>query len=100
MATYKVGDTTIIQMKFGALYVKRYSTLSGREHAMTMTGTTAEDLVSWLGKREKGQSRRLIQDEFPMLTTEEREFLISGITPTEWKAMFPPETKVDEEGET
>jgi hypothetical protein len=32
-----------------------------------------------------------IQDAFPFLKAEEREFLISGITPAEWKATFGEE---------
>jgi hypothetical protein len=32
-----------------------------------------------------------IQDAFKTLNNEEREFLITGITPTEWKELFPPE---------
>lgn len=31
----------------------------------------------------------LVQDAFPDLKPEQREFLISGITPSEWEAMFP-----------
>jgi hypothetical protein len=34
-----------------------------------------------------------IQNALSMLTNEEREFLISGITPTEWKEMFANEDK-------
>ena len=29
-----------------------------------------------------------VQDAFPFLTANEREFLISGITPAQWKAIF------------
>lgn len=32
--------------------------------------------------------RRHVQDIFPNLTPPEREFLISGTTPDEWKEMF------------
>ena len=32
-----------------------------------------------------------IQDVFGMLDTDIREFIKTGITPTEWKEMFPPE---------
>ena len=31
----------------------------------------------------------LIQDCFPYLSPEDREFIMSGITPEEWKSMFP-----------
>lgn len=32
-----------------------------------------------------------VQDAFPNLTAEEREFIITGITPTEWNEMFSEE---------
>lgn len=30
----------------------------------------------------------MIQDAFPTLSAEQREFLLSGITPEQWKEMF------------
>ena len=33
----------------------------------------------------------LIQNAFDFLTPDEREFLMTGITPEEWDKMFPPE---------
>jgi hypothetical protein len=36
------------------------------------------------------QRGRLIQDVFPTLTADEREFLLSGATPEEWDEVFPP----------
>jgi hypothetical protein len=34
------------------------------------------------------QSGMLIQDAFPMLSADEREFIKTGITPEEWEQMF------------
>jgi hypothetical protein len=34
------------------------------------------------------QSGKLMQEAFHFLTAEEREFLISGMTPEEWKELF------------
>ena len=34
---------------------------------------------------------KFIQDAFPMLTADEREFIQSGTTPEEWKQMFGEE---------
>lgn len=33
----------------------------------------------------------LVQHAFPGCTPEEREFLMTGITPEEWNATFPPD---------
>lgn len=44
-------------------------------------------IAHWLANR----SSKLIQDVFPNMSPEDREFLMTGITPTEWNAMFPKE---------
>ena len=35
------------------------------------------------------------QDEFPELTADQRELLISGICPNCWNKLFPPEDEED-----
>lgn len=42
---------------------------------------TQEQMDEWLGGK-------LIQDAMPDLSTDDREFLISGMTPHEWKEMM------------
>jgi hypothetical protein len=37
------------------------------------------------------QQGALIQDVFPDLTDDQREFLISGLLPESWDALFPEE---------
>lgn len=45
------------------------------------------DLRNW-------ESRNLlIQEALPYLTPEEREFIMTGYTPEDWKAIFPPEAQ-------
>lgn len=41
----------------------------------------------------------LIQNAFPMLSKDDREFLISGFSPEGWAQVFPPEEDDDDEGE-
>ena len=62
--------------------VTKRSRLSGKEHTLEID-VTQEQLDDW--KREK----KLVQVAFPHLTSDEREFLISGITPEEWAKAFP-----------
>ena len=51
-----------------------------------MTGeTNAMDLPVTLKQVKQWRGGGLIQDVFPDLTIEEREFIKTGITPTEWK---------------
>jgi hypothetical protein len=43
------------------------------------------DLIKWR------DGRGLIQDCLPYLSADEREFLMTGITPEEWGQAFPEE---------
>jgi len=47
-------------------------------------GTDPHDIYIWSGGA-------LIQDAFPYLDNEEREFILTGITPAEWDEMFGDE---------
>lgn len=58
--------------------------LDGTRASMELPTTEAR-IRAWL---TLGQ---LIQKALPELSSEEREFLISGMTPAEWAEMFPPE---------
>ena len=37
----------------------------------------------------------LVQDAFPMLTSMEREFILTGSTQEDWDLMFPPNEEED-----
>jgi len=60
--------------------VTRLSPISGKKNIMQLD-ITCQGLIDW----EKGG---LIQDIFPHLTPEEREFIKTGITPDEWDKLF------------
>ena len=60
--------------------ITRKSPFSGKEHTMDLD-VTEEQLIRWKG----GQ---LIQNVFPHLSPDEREFLMTGITPQEWEETF------------
>jgi len=53
---------------------------------------TAEQVVRW----DKGE---LIQDVFPHLTPDEREFIQTGITPEDWNEMVGETEEMYDEGE-
>lgn len=58
------------------LQVINTSALTGKEHTMLLP-VTEEQIKRW-------QDGELIQDVFPFLNDEQREFLMTGITPEEW----------------
>jgi len=62
--------------------VCRVSQLSGNENKMILV-LDLKDLQEF----ESG-SRRCIQDVFPYLNGDEREFLLTGIAPAEWNDLF------------
>ena len=50
--------------------------------------TTEEALYAGLAQMQTG---KFVQDAFPRLNADEREFLISGMTPEKWEETFGPE---------
>jgi hypothetical protein len=57
------------------------STLSGITHTREIP-VTQEQLDQWK------YGHQLIQDMLPHLTSEDREFILTGITPEEWAEVF------------
>jgi hypothetical protein len=51
---------------------------------------TEEQYNNWRNKR------MLIQDAMPHLDKDEREFLMTGYTPEDWVAIFPPDKDDDD----
>jgi len=91
MKIIHVGDAKLIQGKHDTVFVQRRSMLSQKLYTMCIAGTTIEALELYLS----GEDPRMVQQAFPLLSADEREFLVSGISPEEWKEKFPPE-KEDE----
>lgn len=48
---------------------------------------TLDQYVDWQNARDNG-SYAFVQDHFPHLSEDIREFLISGVTPDEWDHLF------------
>jgi hypothetical protein len=64
------------------IYTKE-SMFSGKVHSMEIPVTEAQ-IEAW-------QNGELIQNAMPNLTPDQREFLMTGITPEEWEAEFGSE---------
>ena len=63
--------------------IHRISKLTGKSHMRDITATE-EQLTAW------GEGA-LIQDALPNLSDDDREFIMTGITPEEWDAAFGEE---------
>ena len=66
------------------VFVHKKSMLSGKVNSMVLP-TTQGKIEYWV------ESGKLIQDVMPDLDDDQREFLMSGITPEEWDNMFGEE---------
>lgn len=68
------------------IYLNR-SILSGKDGSMEFPLSEEEFNNSY----NAWKSGMLIQEAFPTLTTDQREFLMTGITPDEWTQFFGEE---------
>ena len=64
------------------MIIERQSIISGKTYQMELD-ITQEQLNDFTNGRTG-----LIQEAFPHLSVDEREFIISGIHPIEWKELF------------
>ena len=66
----------------------RVSLLTGRKNVMELP-VEFNRVYGWLESREDSpQSTPLIQDAFPELNNEQREFILTGSTMDEWSEAF------------
>jgi len=65
--------------------VTKISDLSGKIHSMEMPDISEAQYREF---NSPASERRNIQDIFPQLDADQREFLKTGITPDEWDATF------------
>ena len=69
------------------MLIRRQSILSGDVHTWDLP-VTEDQIRRW-------ESGELVQDVFPDLTADQREFILSGITPAEWAKMADDEEPDD-----
>ena len=85
MKRYEIGDIKLIEGKHNTVFVQRRSIIDGQMYTMAIGNASAQAIYDWFKLRLQGTRTPLIQDVFPHFHAEEREFLLSGITPGEWE---------------
>ena len=65
------------------MQITKMSPLTGNNNTM-MLDVTPNQLAEFSDPRRT----RLVQDIFPHLSQDEREFIMTGTTPWDWKQMF------------
>jgi hypothetical protein len=68
--------------------ITKSSLLTGKPFTMDLDITQDQ-----LDEYNKG--KKLIQDIFPDLNADEREFIMTGYAPGDWEVMFPPEDELE-----
>jgi hypothetical protein len=63
--------------------IKRISLLSGIEHEMEIESVSQAEVEAWLDS-PRGR-RPMVQEHFRRCTVDQREFILTGITPEEWE---------------
>lgn len=78
------------------MQITKTSDFTGKVNTQELPITQAE-YDAW---RNAGNddSKRFVQNAFPQLSADEREFLLTGITAAEWDEFMPPEPNEDEDG--
>lgn len=66
------------------MILTRNSDLTGETHTREIPADGAK-VLDWIQHRDE---RPLIQDAFPALSDDDREFILTGITPNEWDAVM------------
>jgi hypothetical protein len=74
----------------GTFELHRISELTGKDGVMTFPAAMYDDIALWL--TAPWQFRPHVQDAFPQLDADHREFLMTGITPEEWAELMGPES--------
>ena len=65
----------------------RTSIITQRDNTMILP-IEGERVTAWLkARRADPMNAPLIQDAFPDLNDEQREFVLTGVTPNEWQEM-------------
>ena len=86
------NHVTIVQAVRGApCVITRPCVMGGVATHIIDSPYDAEEIGKWLADRLMGNRNALAQDAFPLMQSDDREFLMSGITPEHWNKMFPKE---------
>lgn len=73
------------------MLVTRVSPLTGRETTLFLSITPAQ----WASWHANGGPLK-VQEAFPSLTADEREFLMTGLTMQDWEAMYGEDDDEDD----
>lgn len=72
--------------------VSKRSQLTGDMNTLEFPSEHHQDIAEWILRNQQNDpTLDMIQVMLPMLTVDQREFLMTGITPEEWKSIWEDE---------
>ena len=74
------------------MLISRISPLTGKTNTLDLAVTQEQ-----LDEFNSPTRDRLVQEIFRGLPADQREFILTGYTPEDWAAIFPPEDEEDEQ---
>lgn len=77
-------EVSLTQDADGGVHITRGTIMGKVATHCIRSEYTIDQIANWLSNPKA----KLIQDEFPNMKAEDREFLMTGITPDEWKRIF------------
>jgi hypothetical protein len=88
------AHTRITHDQFGHIHITKPS-ITGRVSTHVInTDYDLFDIARWLYKRlRRDKTNPSVQVAFPDMREDDREFLMTGISPSEWKEIFPKESE-------
>jgi len=92
MTTIQIGEfASVVALPDGSVVVTRPCVMGGVASHHIDSIYTPKQIATWLMGRLMRRHQPMIQDLFSGMKSEDREFLMSGITPDHWNKMFPKE---------
>jgi len=74
----------MIKINENSVCIERYCDIFKTTSQMCMNISPEQFMECYI----RWQNGELIQNAFPMLSADEREFILTGITPDQWNSMF------------
>ena len=87
---YVIDDlASVVEDADGGLIVTRPNMYGQATSHHIKSPYTPLEVAVWLANRIQRKPNPMVQDTFPAMNKEDREFLMTGITPEEWNRIFP-----------
>jgi hypothetical protein len=85
---FQLTKDVIFEKIEGGVTITRPSILGGIHTHTIKSAYEPAQIMMWLKRRIYGERNPMVQDAFPDMSKDDREFLMTGITPAKWAEVF------------